>query len=112
MRAQWKQAMKSVLKAAIFPLLCVALVPELVLLVERWEDLTSDHPYGGLRHRISEYVTDQSIPSVTIAAARDGSIVWEESFGWADREKGQLLQGEGVDARVVLLHLASTRTVR
>ncbi len=33
---------------------------------------------------------DPSIPSIAVAVARDGRILWEEGFGWADRERGLL----------------------
>jgi CubicO group peptidase (beta-lactamase class C family) len=36
---------------------------------------------------IREAVRKGDIPSASIAAAKDGKIIWEESFGWADREK-------------------------
>jgi len=32
-------------------------------------------------------VESGEIPSVSVAVAKDGVIIWEESFGWADREK-------------------------
>ena len=31
-------------------------------------------------------MTERQVPSVAVAVARDGRIVWEEAFGWADRE--------------------------
>lgn len=30
---------------------------------------------------------DPSIPSIAVGVARDGKILWEEGFGWADRER-------------------------
>jgi CubicO group peptidase (beta-lactamase class C family) len=30
---------------------------------------------------------ERNVPSVAVAVARDGRIVWEEGFGWADRER-------------------------
>lgn len=40
--------------------------------------------------RIQRYVQDQmaaeSVPSVAIAVGRNGNILWEEGFGWADQE--------------------------
>ena len=35
---------------------------------------------------IGERMASEGIPSVAVAAARDGEVVWEEAFGWADRE--------------------------
>jgi CubicO group peptidase (beta-lactamase class C family) len=31
-------------------------------------------------------LTERSLPSIAVAVARDGQIIWEEAFGWADRE--------------------------
>src|ERR1700680_2220449 len=28
-----------------------------------------------------------TVPSIAVAVAKDGNILWEEGFGWADREK-------------------------
>lgn len=40
--------------------------------------------------RVRKYIQDQmsaeSIPSVAIAVSRNGESLWEEGFGWADRE--------------------------
>ncbi len=32
-------------------------------------------------------MADRSVPSITVAVAQNGRIVWEEGFGWADRER-------------------------
>jgi hypothetical protein len=32
-------------------------------------------------------VADGKVPSVAVAVARDGEIIWEQGFGLADREK-------------------------
>ena len=32
-------------------------------------------------------MAESNVPSEAVAVARDGKIVWEEAFGWADREK-------------------------
>ena len=83
-----RQLAKVILKSLIAIFVLVFLLPWLVLLVERWEDLTSDGPsYPGLRRTIAQYAIDLQLPSITVAAARDGNIVWEESFGWADVER-------------------------
>jgi CubicO group peptidase (beta-lactamase class C family) len=31
---------------------------------------------------------DGGVPSIAVAVAKDGRIIWEEGFGWADRERG------------------------
>lgn len=35
---------------------------------------------------IRDVIAERNLPSVSVAAARNGEIVWEEAFGWADRE--------------------------
>lgn len=35
---------------------------------------------------IRKQVTEQHVPSIAIAVVRDGQILWEEGFGWADKE--------------------------
>ena len=40
-----------------------------------------------VRETIRRVMSEKGIPSVTVAVARDGKILWEEGFGWADREK-------------------------
>jgi len=40
-----------------------------------------------VRATIREVMAENSLASISVAVAKDGRIVWEESFGWADREK-------------------------
>ena len=39
-----------------------------------------------VRAAIREQMQKRSVPSVSVAVARDGKIIWEEAFGWADCE--------------------------
>jgi CubicO group peptidase (beta-lactamase class C family) len=39
-----------------------------------------------VRDRIARALVDHNIPSFAVAVAKDGKIVWEQGFGWADRE--------------------------
>jgi len=34
-------------------------------------------------------VEDQSVPGLSVAMARDGEMIYEAAFGWADRDKGE-----------------------
>jgi CubicO group peptidase (beta-lactamase class C family) len=43
--------------------------------------------WHGVRSLIRQTLTDSNLPSVSVAVAKDGKIIWEEAFGWADREK-------------------------
>ncbi len=42
--------------------------------------------FDSVREIIRREIVAQSVPSIAVAVARDGKIVWEEAFGWADRE--------------------------
>jgi CubicO group peptidase (beta-lactamase class C family) len=43
--------------------------------------------FAKARQFIQQHMIEKSIPSISIAVARRGEILWEESFGFADREK-------------------------
>ena len=40
-----------------------------------------------IRNRIKHRLVRDQVPSLAVAVARDGKIIWEEGFGWADREE-------------------------
>jgi CubicO group peptidase (beta-lactamase class C family) len=58
-------------------LLCLLLAPSA---------LAADQ-FDTLRDFIRKQLVETSTPSLAVAVARDGKILWEEGFGWADREK-------------------------
>ena len=43
--------------------------------------------WGSVRDTIRAVMAKSDVPSVSVAVARGDSILWEESFGWADRER-------------------------
>ena len=43
--------------------------------------------FDGIRAFIRKQLVETQMPSIAVAVARDGKILWEEGFGWADREK-------------------------
>lgn len=43
---------------------------------------------AGQRQGIEAGIQRGEVPSVSVAVARDGVILWEEAFGWADRDRG------------------------
>ena len=43
--------------------------------------------FEAVRDSIQKIIVENNIPSVAVAVAKDGEIIWEEGFGWADREK-------------------------
>ena len=42
--------------------------------------------FDPVRERIAKGLVDTNLPSIAVAVARDGQIIWEQGFGWADRE--------------------------
>lgn len=42
--------------------------------------------FEAARARIQRALVEGGVPSIAVAVARDGRIIWEEGFGWADRE--------------------------
>jgi len=43
--------------------------------------------FNGVKRYISYKMTSTRTPSISISVAKDGKILWEESLGWANREK-------------------------
>jgi CubicO group peptidase (beta-lactamase class C family) len=46
-----------------------------------------DERFAALRATIPARLLEHRLPSLAIAVARGGSIIWEDAFGWADRER-------------------------
>ena len=49
--------------------------------------LAAADQFDAVRKFIRTELEKTQMPSIAVAVARDGKIVWEEGFGWADREK-------------------------
>ena len=46
-----------------------------------------DERFAHVSQTIRMGLEERGVPSVSIAVARAGEVVWEQSFGWADRER-------------------------
>src|SRR3954453_12374168 len=46
----------------------------------------ADDDFAPVKERIAKALQETNVPSISVAVVRDGKIVWEEGFGWADRE--------------------------
>jgi len=46
----------------------------------------ADDQFQPVRERIAKALRDTNLPSMAVAVAKDGKIVWEQGFGLADRE--------------------------
>jgi CubicO group peptidase (beta-lactamase class C family) len=44
-------------------------------------------PFGAVRAHIERVVAEGKVPSMAVAVARGGEVIWEEGFGLADRER-------------------------
>src|ERR1051326_1769649 len=73
---------------ALFPLpilfAALVLVTSVAALAEPSPAGQRKADFSKVRKSIEERLS--SIPSIAIAVARNGEILWEEGFGWADRE--------------------------
>ncbi len=47
---------------------------------------TPDPRFSKVREMISSQAKDGVVPSIVVAVAEDGEIIWEEGFGWSDVE--------------------------
>jgi CubicO group peptidase (beta-lactamase class C family) len=64
----------------------LAIVSLFVLSVLVVAPLRGEDQFEPVRQRIAKALTDTNVPSIAVAVAREGMIVWEQGFGWADRE--------------------------
>ncbi len=46
-----------------------------------------DDQFDQVRAFIHKQMLERQVPSVAVAVAHDGRIIWEEAFGWANREE-------------------------
>lgn len=42
--------------------------------------------FSEARALIERLISEEKVPSIAVAVAKDGKILWQEGFGWADRE--------------------------
>jgi CubicO group peptidase (beta-lactamase class C family) len=63
-----------------------ALVPTLLFSLYSPPFVGADARFEPLSAVIRTLVDERQVPSVAVAVARDRRILWEEAFGWADRE--------------------------
>lgn len=49
-------------------------------------DEAERYEFAPLAEKIQQALVQRQIPSLSVAVAKDGKILWEQGFGWADRE--------------------------
>lgn len=45
------------------------------------------HRFADVREVIAKTLEEAKVPSIAVAVVKDGNIIWEEGFGWADKER-------------------------
>lgn len=66
---------------------CVLIFASIFLPV-RSQSKSSKLDFSGVRKLIQTQMAARKIPSISVAVAQHGKIVWEEAFGFADKENG------------------------
>lgn len=80
----WILAAAALLSAALAAPSCAA---PAALRVGAGNAVQAEDRFEPVRARIRATLEEREIPSVAVAVARTGEIIWEEGFGWADRER-------------------------
>jgi len=73
----------------IIPFLLVS-VFSVVLLFDHKEKSSAqlvENLNRSIPNKVEDYLRRTGVPSVAIAVAKEGKIIWEDGFGWADKEK-------------------------
>ena len=65
---------------------CRFLLPLLLALPSAARAQATDQ-WTSVRDTVRAFLAQANVPSVSVAVARRGKIIWEEAFGWANREK-------------------------
>lgn len=67
-------------------LLCILLGTALFTPVSFAANAAQPDPYASIRADIEKEIAAGRLTGVSVAVVKDGRIVWEQGFGWADRE--------------------------
>lgn len=65
------------------------LIPAAALFLAAVPSLAAQAPpdrFAAVRASIQAAITDSGIPSIAVAVSKGGKLLWQEGFGWADRE--------------------------
>jgi CubicO group peptidase (beta-lactamase class C family) len=47
----------------------------------------ADQRFARISFEIQQLIDEQQLPSLAVAVAKDGRVIWTAGFGWADRER-------------------------
>lgn len=51
------------------------------------QNLVESQDFDPIKEQIQSWIEGGDIPSMSIAVAQDGKLIWKEAFGWANKEK-------------------------
>lgn len=72
---------------SLFLSLTFFLVTAMFLCIADTSQAQTPDRFESVREIIRRKLADGATPSITVAVAQHGKIIWEEGFGWADRER-------------------------
>ena len=75
------------LRAAFVRLMSLAVLLQLLTACDHRGRTGSDDPFAKARRRIERLMKERDVASFQVAVAKDGKIIYEEAFGWANVEK-------------------------
>ena len=79
------------LLSIVLVLICVATLSggsSLAETPDKNESVGANNPqFAHVRSQIESLMLKDQLPSVAVAVAQHGKIIWEQGFGWADREQ-------------------------
>ena len=52
--------------------------------------------FGAVRKVVAATLEEAKVPSIALAVVKDGQIIWEEGFGWADKESGRRMRTDAM----------------
>jgi CubicO group peptidase (beta-lactamase class C family) len=58
----------------------------LAALIRFFAQIVSAQSFDDLRGWVQQQTTEAQVPSISVAVVRDGRILWEQGFAWANRE--------------------------
>ena len=61
--------------------------PVVLLLLLAVPLVAEESPFAKIRQDIEKELQENNVPSLAVAVIKDGKILWEEGFGWANREQ-------------------------
>jgi CubicO group peptidase (beta-lactamase class C family) len=67
--------------------LALVLIAAVITAAFARQNNSRDPSFDSVREFIKRQLAERRLPSIAVAVARDGKIIWEEAFGWADTEK-------------------------